>query len=115
MRRSKMIERAFEAEMNPYRANLAVYSAFKKGAFWADTHPIYTDDIPDSGEKTAGEILATVNMLVRESGYAASMKELRDLVADNINNGKSPLADIDHIRYYRADTQTKTEQDELGD
>lgn len=103
MRRDKEIQRAFfkaysegELDFHP-----GLQDAFVRGAMWADVNPIYPEGIPMSGKKTPGEVLAVMNMLVEISGKAPSIKELRDLVYDNVFNERDPFCNIDHLRYFR--------------
>lgn len=110
MRRDKEVERASYKYCTMTDKTLTVMDmrdAFAKGAAWADVNPIYPEGVPMAGDKTPGEILAVMNMLVRISGNAPAMRELRELVTENINNEKEPFYNIDHLRYFRRDAEGK--------
>lgn len=111
MRRDKEVQRAFFKTYNEGELDFhpGLQDAFVKGAMWADVNPIYPEGVPMSGKKTPGEVLAVMNMLVEISSKAPSIKELRDLVSENVVNGRDPFCNIDHLRYFRRDTEKEGE------
>ena len=99
MNRTKQIER----EIASYGGQIDADS-FRLGAYWADSHPIFTDRIPIEAYKTPGEVLALMNKLLTASNNNPAIKELHGIIKANIEAEKPPFEEIERMIYYRKDS-----------
>lgn len=101
MNRNVQIERRIESNLDGGQIDA---DSFRLGAYWADSHPIFTDRIPVEGYKTPGEVLALANKLLTASNNNPAIKELYGIIKANIEAEKPPFEDIERMIYYRKDS-----------
>lgn len=93
MNRNIEIERALELR----NFGTAEKDAFRMGAHWADTHPIYPDGIPARGPKSPGELLALVSVLRQWSCNNESINKFYLRVKENVERGYEPFWGVDFV------------------
>lgn len=95
MNRTTQIERIIEKKGFGFDTEIA--DSFRRGAQWADTHPLYEDSIPLRADKTPGECLLLVKKLAYCKGASDTFKGLYSLVKANIDLGRSPFNGIGYF------------------
>lgn len=101
MNRNVQIERRIESNLDGGQIDA---DSFRLGAYWADSHPLFTDRIPIEGYKTPGEVLALMNKLLTASNNNPAIKELFSIIKANIEAEKPPFEEIERMIYYRKDS-----------
>lgn len=102
MNRNIQIERAIGS--NLYCSQMDA-DGFRLGAYWADSHPIFTDRIPVVSMKTPGEVLSLTVKLCDASDNHPLIQDLLAMVRTNIEEGLPPFENIEHIVLVRKEGQ----------